>query len=223
MTKTLARIRQAAKLPIQVPSIGVASLAYSCAVYLSSLKADLLEIGDPWWIVTVGLVLLLSPVYHAFVIRKTVAHGVGKAFSLRDIPMESFGDLVVGELFVNALVVLGGALFLLPGVYVGLRSIYYKQLIVLHKARPLSAVQQSFRVTGNPRVVFHTFLFLAIAYCIPLGIDFLLAPAIRALWFHPVAILVSASFIAWVNVYITLSFNELIQTPQTSEGTEKPT
>lgn len=222
MTKLLDRIKQAAKLLIRLPSIGVASLAYSSAIYLSSLRADLLDISDPWWIVTLGIVLLLSPVYHMFVIRKTTASVRGHAFALRDLPMESFGDLVVGELLVNVLVVLGAALFLLPGIYVGLRSIYYKQIIVLHKARSLSAIRESFRMTGDPRVVFRMFLFLAVSYCIPLAIDLILTPATQALWVHPIAILVSTLFIAWINVYISLSFNELIEKLHAVEGTQKP-
>ncbi|MEE8592802.1 MAG: hypothetical protein V3T03_01620 [Candidatus Bipolaricaulota bacterium] len=222
MTKLLDRIKQAAKLLIRLPSIGVASLAYSSAIYLSSLRADLLDISDPWWIVTLGIVLLLSPVYHTFVIRRATASVTGQALALRDLPMESFGDLVVGELLVNVLVVLGAALFLLPGIYMGLRSIYYKQIIVLHKARSLSAVRESFRMTGDPRAVLRMFLFLAVSYCIPLAIDLVLTPAIQALWAHSIAILVSTLFIAWVNVYITLSFNELIEKLQVLEGTEKP-
>jgi len=221
MTKIPDRIREVAKLLIRLPSIGVASLAYSGAIYLSSLRADLLDIGDPWWIVTLGIVLLLSPVYHTFVIRRTVASKVGRAFALRNLPMESFGDLVIGELLVNVLVVLGAALFLLPGIYVGLRSIYYKQIIVLHKARSLPAIRESFRMTGDPRAVFQMLLFLAVSYCIPLAIDLMLTPATQALWVHPVAILVSTLFIAWVNVYITISFNKLMAELQASEGTEK--
>jgi len=194
-----------------LPLIGVASLAYSSAIYLSSLRADLLDIGNPWWIVTVGIVLLLSPVYHVIVIRRTAAFLADQSFELRDFPMESFGDLVVGELLVNAAVILGAALFLFPGIYVGLRSIYYKQIIVLHKAQSLPAIRQSFRVTAKPQVVLQMFLFLAVAYCIPLGIDLILTPAIQSRWVHPIAILVSTLFIAWVNVYVTLSFDELMK------------
>lgn len=221
MTKIPDRLKQAALLPLRLPSIGMASLAYSSAIYLSSLRADLLDITDPWWILTVGIVLLLSPVYHAFVIRKTAAFAMDQTFALRDFPIESFGDLVVGQLLVNALVILGGALFLFPGIYVGLRSIYYKQAIVLRKARSMPAIRQSFRMTVDPRAMGRMFLFLAVAYCIPLVIDLLLTPAIRALWIHPIAILVSTSFIAWVNVYITISFNESMRELQTSKGTEK--
>jgi len=209
MTKILDRIRQAGRLSIQLPSIGVASLAYSSAIYLSSLQADLLDISNPWWIVTVGIVLLLSPIYHAFVIRRTATSLAGRTFTLRDFPMESFGDLVAGELLVNASVVLGAILFLFPGIYVGLRSIYYKQVIVLHKARSLPAIRQSFSMTAKPQVMLQMFLFLAVAYSIPLGSDLILTSASQIVWVHPIAILVSTLFIAWVNVYVTLSFDEL--------------
>jgi hypothetical protein len=209
MTTILQRIRQTARLLVRVPSIGAAALAYCGVIHLSSLQADLLDISDPWWVVTVGLVLLVSPVYHAFVIGKTASLVAGEAYSIRSVPMESFGDLVVGELLVNACVILGSALFLLPGIYVGLRSIYYKQLIVLHKSRSVAAIQQSFRMTVAPRVILQMFLLLSIAYCIPLAVDFLLMPVTQALWAHFVAIVLSTLFVAWVNVYITLTFGEI--------------
>jgi len=210
MMTNLDRSRQVVRLLTRAPLIGLASLAYSSVIHLSSLRADLLDVGDPWWIVTVGLVLLLSPVYHALAIGKTAALVRGEAFSLRHLPLESFGELVAGELLVNAFVVLGSALFLLPGIYVGLRSIYYKQIIILHKSRSVAAIRQSFSMTVAPRVVFQMFLLLAVAYCIPLSIDYLLPPATQAWWIHPIAVLVSTSFIAWVNVYITLLFVELV-------------
>jgi len=210
MTTILQRIRLTAKLLRRAPAIALVSLVYSSVIHLASLRADLLDIGDPWWVVTVGLVLLLSPLYHAFVVGKAAALVRGEPFPLHHCRMESFGDLVVGELLVNAFVVLGSALFLLPGIYVGLRLIYYKQIIILHKARPMEAIRQSFRITTAPRVVFQTFLLLAGAYSIPLAVDFLLPSEPQAWWIHPVAILVSTSFIAWVNVYITLSFDELV-------------
>ena len=219
MTTILNRTRRAARLLVQVPSIGVTSLAYSIIIHLTSIRADLLDIDDPWWVVTVGLVLLLSPVYHAFVIGRTAASVTKQAYSFRSVSTEAFGDLVLGELLVNACVILGAALFLLPGIYVGLRSIYYKQIIVLHKARSMAAIRMSFRMTIEPRVILQMFLLLSVAYCIPLAIGFWLTPVTQALWAHLMAVLVSASFIAWVNVYITLSFNDLVARSERIEGT----
>lgn len=222
MTKIPDLVKQAAKLPILLPSIGIASLVYSGAIYLSSLRANLLDIRDPWWIVTVGLVLLLSPVYHVFVIQRTASSVAGQSFDIRDLPIETFGDLMLGQLLVNMLVMLGGILFLLPGIYLGLRSIYYKQVIILHKARALSAIGESFRMTANPRTLFGMFLFLAVAYGLSLVINLVVISEIQAGWVHPIAILVSTSFIAWVNVYVTLSFGELMK-QQEPEETEQST
>jgi hypothetical protein len=211
MTTNLDRSRRAARFLIEAPSIGLASLAYSSGIHLSSLRASLLDISDPWWVVTIGLMLLLSPAYHAWVIGKTGALVRGETFPLRKLPMESFSDLVIGELLVNAFVVLGSVLFLLPGIYVGLRSIYYKQIIILHKARSMEAIRQSFRLTMAPRVVFQMLLLLATVYSIPLAADYLLTPVTQAWWVHPISILVSTLFLAWVNVYITLSFGDLVE------------
>lgn len=223
MMTSLERSRQAARFLIQAPSIGLVSLVYSSAIHLSSLRADLLDITDPWWVVTIGLVLLSSPIYHLVVIGKVDALQRGESFPLRTVPVETFGDLVLGELLVNALVVLGSAFLFLPGIYIGLRAIFYKQIIILHKARPVEAIRESLRLTMPPRVVLQAFLFLAASYCLPLAIEYSLAPITEAWWIHPIGILVSTSFIAWVNVYITLWFGELAAKDVGNRDPEKTT
>ncbi len=178
--------------------------------------------GKPWWVVTVGFVVLLSPIYHAFVIQVAAARFEGRTFSIRDVPMEMFGDLVAGELIVNAAVVAGSVLFLLPGIYIGLRSIYYKQAIILHKARSLSGVRESFALTVLPRDTLWMLLLLAGAYSVPLATDFLLMPETPTLWIHAVAILVSATFLAWVNAYVTASFMDITKRVSESQQTASP-
>jgi hypothetical protein len=221
MMTSLERSKQVGRLLIQAPSIGLASLFYSSMIQLSSLRADLLDITDPWWVVTVGLVLLLSPIYHIAVIGKVAAFHRRESFPLRSVPVETFGDLVLGELLVNALVVLGSAFLFLPGIYVGLRSIYYKQIIILHKARPVEAIRGSFRLTMAPSVMFRTLLLLSASYILPLTIEYLLAPMTQAWWIHLVAILISTSFLAWINGYITLSFVDLIPSVEGNQAAEK--
>lgn len=209
--KTIAPLsRQAARLLVQVPSIGIASLLFSIALHLASLRADLLDIGNPWWVLTVGLALLLSPLYHAFVISRVAAHVEGQTFSTRNVPIEVFGSLVMGELLINAGVILAGAVLVLPGIYLGLRSVFYKQAIILHKARTLVGIRASFRLTAEPRVMVLIFILMALAYCVPLAVDFLVSPTTQAWWIHPVAVGVSTAFIAWVNVAVTLLFLELV-------------
>lgn len=223
MMTSLERSKQVVRLLIQVPSIGLASFAYSSTIQLSSLRADLLEITNPWWVVTVGLVLLLSPIYHVAVIGKAAAFVRGESAPLRSLPVETFGDLVLGELLVNALVVLGSALLFLPGIYVGLRSIYYKQIIILHKARPVEAIRESFRLTMAPGVLLRVFLLLAVSYILPLAIEYLLAPMTQTWLSLLIGIVVSTSFLAWINGYITLSFADLTASDEDSQATETTT
>lgn len=204
-------------LLLRTPSIGLASLVYSIIIHLSSLRADLLDVADPWWVVTIGLVLLLSPLYHLFVIEITASVLSKQPVSWHALPLDSFAALVVGELIVNAGVILGSVVFLLPGIYVGLRGIYYKQSIILHKTRALLGIQESFLMTRTPRVMLQMLLLLAVAYCIPLAVDFLLTPGTQSVWVHPVAILVSTVFVAWVNVYVTISFQSLVDREEDAE------
>ncbi len=221
MMTSLERSKQVVRLLIEAPSIGIASLVYSSAIQLSSLRADLLDIADPWWVVTIGLVLLLSPIYHIIVIGKVAAFQRGESFPLRTMPAETFGDLVLGELLVNALVVLGSALLFLPGIYVGLRSIFYKQAIILHKARPLEAIRGSFLLTAAPAILFRMLLLLAVSYMLPLAVEYLFAPMTQAWWIHLIGILASASFLAWINTYITLSFGDLVANDKGQQSAEK--
>jgi len=202
------RIRRAARLLARVPSVGVVAIVYSAAIQAASFRADVIDLSSRWWVATAALILLLSPLVHAFVIHRTFAALRRIPFRLRDLPVESFGSLVAGELLVNAAVVIGSVFFLLPGVYVGLRLIYYKQAIVLHKARLAAAVRESLLLTTDGRRLLWMFLVLAASYCVPLGIELLALPAADALWVHAVAVLISAAFVAWINVYVTLSFVE---------------
>lgn len=210
MMTSLERSKQVARLLFQVPSIGLASLIYSSAIQLSSLRADLLDIANPWWVLTIGLVLLVSPVYHLVVIGQVASFHRHESFPLRSLPLETFGDLVLGELLVNALVVLGSAFLFLPGIYVGLRSIYYKQIMILQKARPVEAIRESFRLTRQPVALVRMFLLLAISYSLPLVVEYLLAPMTQAWWIYLLGILISTAFLAWINTYITLLFVDQI-------------
>ncbi len=218
----LTRLSRAWLLLLRTPSAGVAALVYSVAIHASSIRADILDLGNPWWIVTAAVVLLLSPVFHAFILHRTFASIQGLPFRLRDLPAESFGSLVAGEVLVNAAVVIGSIFFLIPGIYLGLRLIYYKQSVVLHKARLASAVRESLLLTADGRRLVRTFVVLAASYCIPVGIDLLVLPAADALWVHVVAVAISTLFIAWINVYLTLAFVEDAQASEAGESAGPP-
>jgi len=217
MKTIAAQSRQALQLIAHAPSIGVVSFVYSGLIQAASIRADLLDIANPWWIVTIGLILLLSPLYHMVVIGKVAAILSKQSFSWRALPIEAFAALVAGELLVNAGVIAGSAAFLLPGIYLGLRAVYYKQAIILHKARALAGIQQSFRMTAPPRVMLQILLMFSVSYCIPLAVDFLVMPAMQSLWVHVIAILVSTGFVAWINVYVTISFYRLVDSNESAE------
>ena len=208
MTAMRTRVSRAARLLGRTPSVGVAAIVYSAAIQAASFRADVVDLSNRWWVVTAALILLLSPLVHTFVIHRTFAALRRIPFHLRDLPVESFGSLVAGELLVNAAVVIGSVFFLLPGVYVGMRLIYYKQAIILHKARLAAAVRESLVLTADGRRLLGMFLVLAASYCVPLGIELIALPATDALSVHAVAVLISAAFVAWINVYVTLAFIE---------------
>lgn len=209
------RVRRAGRLLVRSPVVAGAALVYSTAIHASSARADILDLANPWWILTAATVLLLSPVFHALVIQSAFASLRGLPFRLRDIPAESFGSLVAGEFLVNGAVILGSIFLLLPGVYAGMRLIYYKQSIVLHKTRVLASVRESLLLTADGRRLLGVFVVLGLSYCVPLAIDFLVLPAVDALWGHVLAVVVSSVFVAWINVYLTLAF---VEDAETADG-----
>ncbi|MBE0635852.1 hypothetical protein IH601_07645 [Candidatus Bipolaricaulota bacterium] len=69
--------------------------------------------------------------------------------------------------------------------------------------------------------MFRTLLLLSASYILPLTIEYLLAPMTQAWWIHLVGILISTSFLAWINGYITLSFVDLIPSDEGNQAAEK--
>jgi len=157
-------------------------------------------------VLTVAAIILLSPVYHAAYIRMAEGVLIGNPKTRADVSsavFDYFPALIVGELLVNAVVILGGLLLVLPGVYLGTRLAFYKHAILLDGARPLPAMRESLRRTANWKRALSVFLLLALFYGISVGVGFALA-GVPAMWFADiVGIAVSGLLLAWVNLLLT--------------------
>lgn len=186
--------------------LGLCSLLYSVALYASTLQADLFEVTNPWWIVTSATVLLLSPLYHAVIIP-AIARARGFEVSITpSFVLERFPNLFLGQLLVNLGVVLGSMLFVVPGVLIGLRTIYYKQELLLAGGAIRDAILSSLKRTGLGKRLLEIFAALAIFYCLPLGMEFFVLPLLGSLAQHITSILATALFVGWLNAYITDSY-----------------
>jgi len=203
------RILSELRFPFQRPQWFLLSLVYTGLLYAASLRAGLLDVGNSFWILTAAAALLLSPIYHAVLIPWMAAARSGgsrEGLAARKDLERAFARLVVGELLVNALVIAGAFLFLLPGIYFGVRLIFYKQAILLDDLAPAAAMRESFRRTGDWRLALALFGGLAACYAMATGFDFLLLVAAPLWLVHVGSVIVSATLLLYVNALITASY-----------------
>lgn len=155
----------------------VPSLAYAGALYAGGRNAGILDIVSPWWVLTMAVILLLSPFYHGWIIQVVArrANRKGEGTGGGAPAIEAFSRLFLGELLVAAGVSLGTVALVLPGIYFGIRVVWYKQAIVLGQMAPTAAVRESFRRTRGGRAAALAGVTLGGYYGVALGSDVALA------------------------------------------------
>jgi len=202
-------LRRSAAALVRDPSLVIVALGFTTAQYLTGLKAGVLDIESPWWILTMAVILLGSPAIHAWlIVRSRALAGAGRA-SARAVWSQivaCFVRLLVGQIVVNALVIAGLAVFIIPGVYIGVRLIYYKQAIILDGLPVSGALYRSAELTVGWRTAA-----AVLARMVPIwAISFSVVAA--ATFFElgvagDVLIIVgSAVSLAWVNALLTMSY-----------------
>ena len=191
------------------PGLLLVSLGFMAVQYVTGLKAGVLDIQSPWWILTMAVILLGSPLVHTWLIIRSRALFERQRVALRSALSQMapcFVRLLLGEIVVNALVLGGLVAFLIPGVYIGIRLIYYKQAIIIEHLSLSAALFRSAEFTVEWRTVFAilgqvtpiwtiSFAVVAAATFFEFGIagDVLIT-------------LGSAVSFAWVNAFLTLRY-----------------
>lgn len=185
------------------------SLGYSGLLYAASLKAGFLDVRSPYWVVSAGGLLLLSPVYHGVILPAIASALRGERIAWRGAlrpAFDRFARLFLGELVVGAAVIVGALLLVLPGVYIGMRWIYYKQAIVLG-GMPLSeAVRESIRKSRDGPSTVRLFVSLAGLYGCAVGLDALLVRYATEPVVHLGAVVATALALTWMNVVVTSQY-----------------
>jgi hypothetical protein len=182
------------------------SLFFVVILYAMDSQATLYEIENPKWILSMGIFILLSPVFNGLFILLVHGERMGERLTLsqaltRILPC--YGQLVAGEIMVNLGVFIGFLLLFMPGAYIGLRWIFYKQAIVIDGASGTAGMRTSFAMTQDWHDLVVLLRFLAILY----APTFLVVGATIALplgsigdW---IARAVSVLTFAWVNTLLT--------------------
>ncbi len=200
------QIRASLLLPLRCPALVAVGVAYSGLLYAASLHASLLDVRNPLWVISVGGLLLLSPVFHGLLLPVTARalHGDRAAWgAAARAVLERYPALFLGQILVGAAVVAGGMLLLVPGIYAGMRFIHYKQAIVIDGRTAGAALKESVGRTRAWRPTVELFVGLAALYGAAIGLDALLVFHAPAVVVHVGAVAGTGWLLVWMNALVT--------------------
>jgi len=207
--RTWERLKRGLLLPLRSPVLLALSVGYSGLLYMAGLQAGFLDVRNPYWVLSIGGLLLLSPIYHALLLPAIASALRGTRVDWRTVvsdAQELFPRLFLGEVVVGAAVIVGGLLLFIPGIYVGMRLIYYKQAIVFERRQAIPALRESLRMTLDGRSTVGLFLYLAALYGCTAGLDLLLITYAPGLVVHVGSVTGTALLVVWMNTFVTSSY-----------------
>ena len=207
----LRRISWMVLLPFRRPGLLLFSLLFSGALYVANMQASVYDIGSPKWVITMAILILLSPFFHGVVILRVRGVESGKDITTWQALLQtsvSYPRLVVGEILVNLVVVAGLFLFILPGVYVGLRLIFYKQAILIDHATGATALKVSSRRTTGWRISLFLLALLTPFYGLVVLIGYVATVFSWGAFGEGLVLVASALFLIWTNTLLTSLYLE---------------
>jgi hypothetical protein len=170
------------------------------------MQASIYDIQSPKWVITMAVFILVSPLFHGVVILLVCGIARREAISpWRALSQTAafYPRLVVGEILVNLVVVAGLLLFVLPGIYVGLRFIFYKQAILIDQTTGAAALQTSLRCTTGWRIPLVLILLLVPFYGFVVLVGYLVAQYSLGAFGEGLAVVASALTLVWTNALLT--------------------
>ena len=212
----LGEIRWAILLPFRRPSLLLVSLLFSGSLYAANLQASVYDIHDPKWVITMAILILLSPFFHGVAILRVRAVQSGKEITTWQALLQagvSYPRLVVGEILANLIVVAGLFLFILPGVYVGLRLIFYKQAILIDHAAGLTSLRASYRSTAGWRYSVVLLALLAPFYGLVMLIGYVVTVFSWGAFGEALVVIFSALSLIWTNTLLTRLYLQSVRKP----------
>lgn len=196
------RLKRALLQPFRRPLLLAWALVFTGIFYLVNRQANLYDITNPRWVITMASLILLSPFFNGGFILLVQAQQRGEKPSIGRVlsrVLPNYGSLISGELLVNMIVIAGGILFVIPGIYFGLRLIFYKQEILIGGAHGTAALKKSVARTRQWRETLSLFGSLSLFYLPVVAVFF--APV--SLAWDMYALFASALTFAWTNILLT--------------------
>jgi hypothetical protein len=204
------RPREVLALPFRNPVLFVVALAFSGLLYAVNLQASLYDIQNPRWVITMATLLLLSPLFAGVFILlvREVERGEGRLTVGRAVSrtLVVYGPLVVGELVVNLGVAFGMLLFVVPGIYLGLRWSLYKQAILVDGKGALAGMRTSFDRTRSGRALIELFVALSACYAPTVIFGYATLAVQLGVAADIIALVLSTLTFAWANGFLTLRY-----------------
>lgn len=202
----LYRISRVLSLPFRRPLLLIVALIFSGVLYASNLQASVYDIQNPKWVLTMAILILFSPLFHGAFILLVRAYEMGKAIPAQRALAQTlplYTRLVASEILVNLLVIGGAFLFVLPGVYVGLRLTFYKQAILIDRAPLNAGLKESFRRTAGWRIPLFLLLLLSPFYGLAILVGYAVMMFPLGAFGEAVGLATSALTFAWMNTLLT--------------------
>ncbi len=201
-----ARVKRLVRISLTDPYLVTISLSFAAVLFAANQQANLYEIQNPRWVLTMGLLILLSPLVHTLFFARvrallqqrpsSIQHGFAASAAF-------YPRLVVGEVLVSLVAAAGLFLLLLPGIYIGLRLSFYKQAIILEGKSLTGALRESMARTSSWSVIGVVLLVLAPIYGVEVLIGYLAGALLPEAWGLVLAVLVSAAGFSLMNTFLT--------------------
>jgi len=188
--------------PFRQPLLLIWALVFTGLFYLVNRQANLYEIAKPGWVITMATIILVSPLFNGGFILLVQAQRKGEKLPPGQAlvrTLSSYSPLIAGEFLVNGIVAVGGILFVIPGIYFGLRLIFYKQEILIGGARGTAALKMSIARTQEWRETRFVLASFVLFY-LPTIVVFFVP---MSLMWDLYSLFASALTFAWTNILLT--------------------
>jgi len=206
-----AQVRRLIRISLVDPYLVLISLAFAAVLFAVNQQASLYELRNPRWVLTMSVLILLSPLVHVLFLTRVRAVLEQPSPPLKTgitAPGVYYPQLVIGEILVSLLAGAGMFLLLLPGIYIGLRLSFYKQAVIFDGKSLTAALKESMACTGGWRIPGVILLILSPIYGLEILIGYLVGAFPLGIWGIILAILVSAAGFSLMNTFLTALYLE---------------
>ena len=200
------RVDRILRIPFRRPILLCVSFFLFLVLTLTNIQETLYQIENPMWVFGMAVLILGAPFFNgAFIL---LAHGEmqKKGRPLRYALNRTLTDwprLVIAGIVCNLLVAAGLLLFVLPGIYIGLRLSFYKQAILIDRCSVTAAFMSSLRRTIGWQFPLLLLVLLAPFYGFSILAVYVVNMFSLGLVGEGLLLVVSALTFAWTNTLLT--------------------